>query len=190
MKRIGILGGTFNPIHLGHLIIAQMAQEQVKLEKIFFVPSNKPPHKSSRGVVLAKHRFNMVRVAIEKSPFWEVSDCEIKRGGRSYTIDTVRYFRDIFGQTTKLFFIIGGDMLSQLKTWKDINKIQKIVDFIAVDRPKYKRRRNNWKYYKVMMPGIDISSSYVRECIRKRRAIKYFVPDSVEKYIIRNNLYK
>lgn len=190
MRRIGILGGTFNPIHIGHLAIAQTAREAMHLEKVIFVPSNWPPHKNAKGIAPARDRFNMVRLAVKENPHFEVSDFEIKKEGRSYTIDTMWYFKRSFSKDTQLFFIIGGDMLSQLKKWKYIDDILKIGTFIVVNRPGQFKKSSGIKYFSVSMPGIDISSSYVRQCLTQGKTTKYFVPESVLDYIKKHGLYK
>lgn len=192
MKRIGVLGGTFNPVHIGHLAIAQMAREAVKLDKVIFVPSNWPPHKNESNIAPARDRYNMVRLAVKGNPGFETSDFEIKNEGKSYTIDTLWHFRRIFPKEAKLFFIIGGDTLSQLKNWRYIEDILKIATFIVVNRPGQFKKEKGIKvnYYSVSMPGIDISSSYVRSRIAQNKTMTYFVPDSVLKYIKKNKLYK
>ncbi len=189
MKRIGVLGGTFNPIHIGHLAIAQMAQEKMHLEKIIFVPSHLPPHKNVNVVAPAHDRYNMARLAIKGNPYFEISDFEIKKKGKSYTIDTLWYFRRIFPKDSELFFIIGGDALSQLKNWKYIDDILKIATFIVVNRPGEYKKTSGIAYHSVVMPGIDISSSYVRQCLAHGKTTKYFVPDSVLSYIRKHKLY-
>ncbi|MFI5206325.1 MAG: nicotinate-nucleotide adenylyltransferase [Candidatus Paceibacterales bacterium] len=192
MKRIGVIGGTFNPVHIGHLAIAQTAQEAMKLQKVIFVPSNWPPHKMDSNIAPAKDRYNMVRLAIKGNPLFEISDFEIKKEGKSYTIDTLWHFRRIFPGDTELFFIIGGDTLPQLKNWKYIDDILKISTFIVVNRPGQFRKTKGIKidYYSVSMPGIDISSSYVRGRIAQNKNTKYFVADSVLEYIRKHKLYK
>ena len=192
MRRIGVLGGTFNPIHIGHLAIAQTAQEAMKLQEVIFVPSNWPPHKSTQSLAPVHHRCNMVRLAIKGNPYLKVSDFEIKKEGKSYTIDTLWYFRRIFPRDTKLFFIIGGDMLSQLKSWRYIDDILKIATFIVVNRPGQFKKSHGMKinYHSVSMPGIDISSSYIRGRIAQNKTIKYFVPEGVIRYIKKHKLYK
>ena len=192
MRRIGFLGGTFNPVHIGHLAIAQMAQETMRLEKIIFVPSNWPPHKKGYHIAPARDRYHMVRLAIRGNPNLKISDFEIKKEGKSYTIDTLWHFRRIFPKDTKLFFIIGGDTLPQLKNWKYIDDILKIATFIVVNRPgQFKKSKGiKIKYYSVSMPGIDISSSYVRRRIAEGKTTKYFVQDNVLAYIKKHRLYK
>ncbi len=190
MKRIGFLGGTFNPVHIGHLAIAQMAKEAQGLDKVIFVPSNWPPHKHSSILIASSHRYRMVKLAIGRNPAFGLSDYEIKKKGPSYTIDTLRHFRKKYPRETKMFFIIGGDLLSQLKEWKFIHEILKIAQFIAVNRPSQKTRKTGVPYISVAMPGIDISSSYLRARIRRRRTVKYFVADQVIGYIEKHKLYQ
>ena len=188
-KRIGVLGGTFNPIHVGHLAIAQMALERMHLSKVIFVPTHIPPHKNRKIVAGAKHRFRMVDLAIENNPRFEISDFEIIKKGKSYTIDTMQYFREIYSESARLFFIIGEDTLSQLPRWRYIDDISKIADFIVVNRPGHTKKSTDIKHCSVIMPGIDISSSYVRLRITEKRTVRYFVPDKVIDYIKQNKLY-
>ncbi len=192
MRHIGVLGGTFNPIHIGHLAIAQTALEAMRIEKVIFVPSNWPPHKSDTNIAPARHRYQMVKLAIKGNPALTVSDFEIKNEGKSYTIDTLWHFRRVFPRETKLFFIIGGDTLPQLKSWRYIDDILKIATFIVVNRPgQFKKDRTlKISYFSVTMPGIDISSSYVRSRVAQGKTVKYFVPESVVAYIKKNRLYQ
>lgn len=190
-KRIGIFGGTFNPIHIGHLAIAQMAQEKCGLDEVIFVPSNQPPHKMAGYVAPAKDRYRMACLAVAGNRGFAVSDCEIKRGGRSFTIDTARHFRKKFSKTADLFFIIGGDSFPELSSWKEIDALSKLVTFIVVNRPGYRlpKGHHGIRYTSVVMPGIDLSSSYLRQRITQGKTVKYFVPDKVLQYIKRQKLY-
>jgi nicotinate-nucleotide adenylyltransferase len=190
MKRIGILGGTFNPIHIGHLTIAQMVCEQLKLDKVLFVPSNLPPHKSGKNIASSKDRAHMVRLAIRGNSRFQFSDFEIKKKGKSYSIDTVTYFRDLYPRGTKLFFIIGSDLLFMLDTWRRINEVQKIVTFAAVHRPGFKGKRSRVKVKRITIPGLQTSSSYVRERLISGKTVKYLVPDNILKYIKDKKLYR
>ena len=190
MKRIGILGGTFNPIHIGHLTIAEMVHEQLNLDKVIFVPSNLPPHKSGKKVVSAKDRYHMVCLAVCGNPHFEVSDYEIKKKGRSYSIETVSYFRDQYPLGTKLFFIIGNDLLPTLRTWKRINEILGIVSFVSVNRPGFEEKEPGVKVKSVAVPVLQISSSDVRRRITSDRTSKYLIPDNVLSYIKKKKLYK
>lgn len=190
MQRIGVLGGTFNPIHIGHLAVAQTALDKMNLQKVIFVPTNIPPHKSAHSVAPARDRYNMIRIAIGKNRLFDVSDFEIKKEGKSYSIDTMRYFKSIFPNNTELFFIVVGDLLNQLEKWKYIKDLVKIVRFVVVNRPGQLRKKTWVKYFSVSMPGIDISSSYVRQRIAQNKTIRYFVPDRVVSYINKHKLYQ
>lgn len=190
MKRIGVLGGTFNPIHMGHLAIAQMAQERFVLEKVIFVPCNLPPHKRVENLAPARDRYHMVRLAIKGHPLFDISDFEVKRRGKSYTIDTLEYLRDIYPPKTKIFFIIGGDSFPYLETWRRIEDILDLASFIVVNRPGYRRKRTGIPHHSVIMPGIDISSSFLRRRVAQGKSIKYLVPDAVFQYINQQKLYR
>ena len=190
MKRIGFFGGTFNPIHMGHLAIAQMAQETFKLDKVIFIPSHQPPHKNIAPLAPAKDRYKMVRLAVAGNNNFEVTDVETLRVGKSYTIDTLRYFRKIYSAKAKLFFIIGGDSFSTLPKWKNIDEILKLVTFIVVNRPGFHASNKNIKHLTVTKPGIDISSSYLRSRIESGKSVRYLVPEAIFHYIEKNGLYK
>lgn len=190
MKRIGFFGGTFNPIHMGHLAIAQMAQEAFKLDKVIFIPSHQPPHKNIAPLALAKDRYKMVKLATAGNDYFEVSDVETLRDGKSYTIDTLRHFRKIYSSKAKLFFIVGGDSFSTLPKWKNIDEILKLVTFIVVNRPGCYAPKKNIKHLTVTKPGIDISSSYLRNRIESGKSVRYLVPESIFHYIEKHGLYK
>ena len=191
MNRIGILGGTFNPIHVGHLVAAQVAQEEMRLDQVIFVPSFLPPHKTEKNLASAADRLAMVRLAIRDNPKFTVSDFEIKKGGKSYSIDTVRFFRKKFPQSSTLFFIIGADELNALKGWKDINELVNLVSFIAVNRPGYKPAgRKLIKHESVEMPAIDLSSSLIRNRAAAGKSTRFLVPDRVALYIEKAGLYQ
>ena len=188
MQRIGILGGTFNPIHIGHLAIAQMAQEKVGLDKVIFIPAFIPPHKTVKHLAAAKDRLAMARLAISDNPSFQVSDYEIKKGGRSFSINTVRHFRKVYAKKAKLYFIIGGDSLGQLPTWKQIDDLLKLVTFIAVNRPGYQRNHKAIKHISVESE-LNIASSDLRKRITQGKTIKYLVPDKVIRYINQHKIY-
>lgn len=190
MKRIGILGGTFNPIHIGHLAMAEVARDRCGLDQVVFVPCFLPPHKNIRNLVKAADRYNMVRLGLKDNPFFKASDFEINKGGKSYTIDTVRHFQSVVPAQAKLFFIVGGDNLEELPTWRDIKEILKIVTFVVINRPGHKPTGPYVKHLPVRMPGIDVSASYIRHCIQQGHSIRYFVPEPVAQYIEKRRLYK
>ncbi len=135
--KIGILGGTFNPIHIGHLILGEEACRILNLDKLIFVPAYLPPHKEERDLIDAEDRYKMVALAIKGNPFFEVSKSEIKRKGKSYSIQTIREFKDRFGEESELFLITGSDVLEEFSMWKEIDKIFKLSNFIVANRPSY-----------------------------------------------------
>jgi nicotinate-nucleotide adenylyltransferase len=135
MKRIGISGGTFNPIHVGHLIIAEMARDMFDLDKVLFIPSGMPPHKNLGSVLSAEQRFDMVKRAVAGNPYFEESRIEIDREGYTYTVDTLKKLRELYGNDTSLYYIIGADVLNDLLTWRNAEEVFKICEFIAALRP-------------------------------------------------------
>lgn len=200
-KKIGISGGTFDPIHHGHLIIAEQIRESLDLDRIVFIPSGMPPHKANLKVSSAEHRYNMVFNAIKTNPHFEVSRIEIEREGFTYTVDTLTRLNEVYNKDAKMFFITGADVIPDLLTWKDYERIFSLCDFIAVLRPGYKKDNfiqkieylkvaHSAKIHIVDAPLIGISSTIIRERVRNGKSIKYLVPESVEKYIYENGLYK
>jgi nicotinate-nucleotide adenylyltransferase len=186
--KIGILGGTFNPIHIGHLILAEEAREKLGLDRVIFVPTYLPPHKDSSDIVAALHRMAMVKLAIAGNKYFSVSDVEIKRDGHSYTIDTIKEFKRRFPKD-ELYFIIGSDLLKYLADWKDLNEIIQMVRFIVATRPGYSL--NEIPSYISTMPirAVDVSGFQIRRCIKDKKSFRYLVPDGVYRYIIKKKLY-
>ena len=187
--RIGILGGTFNPIHMGHLILAEEARLKLKLEKVVFVPAFVPPHKNSTEVISAKDRLEMVRLAIEDNPAFEVSTFEIDSKKKSYSIDTLKEFRGIYGEDAELCFITGSDSLKDLFSWKNINDIFKISKFIVANRPGYPMKDVPKEVDTVVITPIEVSSLDIRKHLMEGRSIRYLVPEKVRKYIQDHKLY-
>ena len=191
MKRVGIFGGTFNPVHYGHLIAAQTVGVELKLDETVFVPCAHPPHKTERELAPAKDRLAMIRTAIHSNPFFAVSDFEVKKGGKSYSIDTVKHFRGLYPKRTKFFFIVGTDAAESLNTWKNIGELIKMVKFVGVNRPGYKPRvRHSIKFKSMEIPGMEISSSFIRHCRHRGRSIRYLTHERVVEYIYKKNIYK
>jgi len=190
MTRIGILGGTFNPIHIGHLTIAEMARERMSLDKVIFIPSYLPPHKSGKDIASAIDRYRMLRLAVQGNPKFDVSDFEIKKEGKSYSVDTVRHLRKKNPRAAKFFFIIGSDLLPGLHTWKNIEELKKMVVFISVNRPGFRGKPTRIKVRSVSVPGLQTSSTFARRRLLTGKTVKYLVPDKVLDYIRKNKLYK
>ncbi|MFQ5645990.1 MAG: nicotinate-nucleotide adenylyltransferase [bacterium] len=214
MNRIGIFGGTFNPIHNGHLIVAEEVKERFGLNKICFVPAYLPPHKSAQSLIPASDRLRMVEMAVADNPGFGCSRVEIERKGLSFSIDTVRYFRE--KEKGEISFILGADAFVEIESWQETEKLFSLCRFIVLTRPgtkpeeqeerirllkeKYRfdfchlTNGDNQKIdrYQVVLVNcllLDISSSYIRKKSARRGSIKYLVPHKVEKYIRENRLY-
>jgi nicotinate-nucleotide adenylyltransferase len=187
--KIGILGGTFNPVHLGHLILAEEAREKLGLDKIIFVPANLPPHKDNGDIAAGSLRLEMLKLAIKDNKYFDVSDIEINRQGRSYTIDTIREFNQKY-PSDELYFIIGSDLLKYLDAWKDLNEINTMVKFIAATRPGYPLEKIPAYIRTLGIRAVDVSGFEVRRCIKENKSFRYLVPESVFNYINKKGLYK
>lgn len=188
--RIGILGGTFNPIHMGHLILAEEALYKLKLDKVIFVPSYIPPHKAVEVGVRPQDRLKMAGLAIQDNPAFSVSTYEIDSKKRSYSIETLREFRRIYGEDTELFFITGSDLLKDLFSWKEVNEIFKISKFIVANRPGYPVEDIPKEVETVVITPIEISSEDIRKRLKSGRPIRYLVPEKVRTYIVAHSLYR
>lgn len=186
--RIGILGGTFNPVHIGHLILAEEVREKLGLDRVIFVPTCIPPHKSSSDVARAADRLKMVRLAAKGNRYFQVSGIEIKRKGRSYTIDTIRAFKKKF-PGDEFVFITGSDLLKYLDEWKDFRRLLKLVKFVVATRPGYPLARIPSYVERVSIRAVDVSAFEIRQCIKQRRSFRYLVPEAVFEYINRNRIY-
>lgn len=190
MAKLGIFGGTFNPVHYGHLINAERIRESCSLDKILFVPSKVPVHKDLAGAVAPEHRCKMVELAVAGNPGLGVSDIEIRREGPSYTIYTVREMMAAF-PGADIHLIIGDDSYSEIETWKDYRDLLGLVTLVVM-------RRNGAD--RIDLPGrrpvfadnpvIDISSTEIRGRIRQGLSVRYLLPEEVRRYIIESGLYK
>lgn len=198
--KTGIFGGTFNPIHNGHLIVAESVREQFGLDRVLFMPSGQPPHKRDSEVIDPEHRFEMVRLAVESNPFFEASRMEIDRSGFTYTVNTLQELRAQCGDETEFYFIIGADVVPELITWKDFRQVFSLCEFIAVLRPGFDREafmgeigRISADYGAVIHTVgarlVDISSTEIRGRRMAGESIKYLVPDGVMEYIYKEGLY-
>jgi len=187
--KIGILGGTFNPIHLGHLILAEEIREKLRLDKIIFVPTYIPPHKKSKNIAPARDRYSMIKSAIRGNDFLDVSDIEIRRMGASYTIDTLRSFKKRFPRDD-MYFITGSDLLNYLDEWKDLKQIISLVKFVVATRPGYPLEDIPSYIKTVAIRAIDVSAFEIRQCVKKGLSFRYLVPDPVFAYITKKRLYR
>ncbi len=189
-KKIGIFGGSFNPVHLGHLLVAQDIFEKLKLDKMLFIPAFAPPHK--RHLLSYQHRFKMLKLAIAGNPFFELSDIEAKRGGKSFTVDTLRELKKIY-PNDQLYLIIGADQFRELSNWKEPKKLCQLAKIVVMSRPNCpipaaKNRLANTMTLKVIQ--IEIASKLIRKRISQGLSVRYMLPEKVWHYIIKNRLYQ
>jgi nicotinate-nucleotide adenylyltransferase len=191
MSKVGIFGGTFDPIHHGHLITAQSVREIRNLDKIIFIPSFISPHKADVNSASPEHRMNMLKLAVEGVDFFEVSDYEIKKEGISYTIDTISEFKKKYDA---LEFIIGYDNIFKFHTWKDPDEIMKLTKVLVLKRKSSEPHPFDDEYVEqatfVQTRGIEISATDIREKVKQGMPIHYLVPEKVKEYIYSFNLYK
>jgi nicotinate-nucleotide adenylyltransferase len=187
--KIGILGGTFNPVHIGHLILAEEAREKLLLDKMVFVPTYLAPHKDNSGLALAMDRYAMIKLAIKGNRYFDASEREIQRGGRSYTIETIRDFKKKYPKD-ELYFIIGSDLLRYLDEWKDLNEIIRMVKFVVATRPGYPLEKIPAYIQTVAIRAVDVSAFEIREAVKAGNSFRYLVPDAVFDYINKKGLYK
>ena len=200
-SKIGVLGGTFDPIHLGHLIVAEDIRQKLGLGEVLFVPAGRPwlKLKEEKPISAAEHRLAMVRLAIASNPCFKVSTMEIDRPGLSYSIDTVLELKAKLGAKAGIYFILGPDALAELPMWKAPARLVEICQVVGIGRPGYAEA--NLRKLESSIPGvsrrimlvdvpqIDISSTDVRRRVAQRLSIRYLVPEGVEKYIAEHRLY-
>lgn len=193
--RIGILGGVFNPIHYGHLVIASEAKDKLNLDKVIFVPTGKAPHKKVKGAT-PEERYQMVSLAIKGNSSFEVSPIEIEKSNLAsrptFTLETIREFIKIYNKA-KIYFIVGLDEMLKISTWKEPKKLLELCKFVVVTRPGYESskldKRIASKVMILQVPGLEISASDIRKRIKTGRPIRYLLPPSVEEYIRKKRLY-
>lgn len=217
--KIGIFGGTFNPIHIGHLRAAEEVRERLGLTKIIFVPAKTPPLKKAE-IIEPSHRYKMMELALSGNNFFELSDIEYKREGKSFTVDTLEEIRCIYDKAD-LYFILGIETFLDIPHWREPDKIIRLIDFIIISRPPFRfvelasspylevprkvlerldkgeiesyttklRKDKNRKIIAIKISLIEVSGTAIRRLIRKGKSIKYMLPETVESYIISNKLY-
>lgn len=190
---LGVLGGTFDPIHMGHLVLAEQVREKFQLERVIFIPCASPPHKTEQELSSTRDRFEMTKLALEGNPYFFVSDIELKREGLSYTVETLRELKGLY-KDSEVYFLTGSDVLNEITTWKDPEEIYKLAKIVIAVRPGFDKFDPENHFAKksiiVDITGMDISSTQIREKVRNGESIKYLVPSKVEEYIRKRNLYK
>jgi len=200
---IGIVGGSFDPIHLGHLVIGEEAYRSLELARVIFVPTHIQPHKRNQHHADAKHRLAMVRAAVRGCPYFEASDMELRREGVSYTVDTLKELKRSVGARARLFFIVGTDTLPELPTWKNVREVASLCTFAVAARPGKGLSRidalakvigrdavRRMRRAVLQIPQIGISSTDIRKRVRSGRSVRYLVPKAVAAYIQRHRLYR
>ena len=201
IKRLGLMGGTFDPIHQGHLVTAEAVRSGFQLDKVIFVPSGQPPHKADKEITQKEHRYIMTELATVTNPFFKVSRVEFDREGFSYSADTVTYFRDKMDADGEVYFITGADAIMEIFTWKKLDELFARCTFIAATRPGFMPERMMERlevrlapeYLKKVIamevPAMAISSTDIRDRVARGRSIKYLLPETVEQYILKQGLY-
>lgn len=200
--RLGILGGTFDPIHCGHLLLAEQAREACSLDQVLFIPAANPPHKRKVARSPAKHRLAMVKLAIEGNDAFRASDIEIRRRGTSYSVDTVeRIARQ--NPAAELFFLIGSDSVPELPTWKDAGRLAELATLVVATRPGAPMppasklagtltpaQVRSLRDHVISMPLIGLASREIRRRVAQGKSIRYMVPTRVEQYVLEQKLYR
>lgn len=196
--KIGIMGGTFNPIHNGHLLLGEMAYEQFGLDKVLIMPTKHPYYKDISGNIMERDRVAMVQLAVNDNPHFEFSALELNREGTTYTVDTLEELHQKFPEND-YYFILGKDSLDYLESWKDVTRIFELCKIIAASRDDldgkidekiaYLNRKYHAEIFRLYSPNLEISSSYLRKELSTGKSCRYLVPDSVLAYIKENRLY-
>jgi len=199
LQRIGVIGGTFDPIHYGHLAAAEEARVRVNLEKVLFAVAGLPPHKLDEEVTPVEHRLAMVQLGIFSNPDFELSRVDVDRSGPSYTVDTISILQEQWGQGTEMFFILGLDSLVEVPTWHQPERLIQLCHLVAVARPGFEVDMRQLedsvpgissRVEIIGMPEVDISSSDLQRRVREGLPIRYQVPEEVERYIREHRLYQ
>lgn len=215
IRRLGLFGGTFNPVHYGHLRSAEEILEEFELEQVVFIPSADPPHKKKEGLLPATLRLKMLHLAIAENPRFSLSEVEMNRPGKSYSIETLTYFRKEVGTQAQLYFILGLDAFKEIATWKEYQGLFELCHFIIMTRPGFEKKfssdllpvelagefcydegqkglahRSGFFLYPREITALDISATKIRENLRAGRSIRYLLPPAVEAFIYQNRLYQ
>jgi nicotinate-nucleotide adenylyltransferase len=184
--KIGIYGGTFDPVHNGHLILARDAVEKLGLDEIVFIPNDIPPHRSGYKPAPGRVRYEMVLAAIEGEPRFKADDIELRRGGVSYTFDTVLALKEKYPPGAELHFLVGGDNIGELRSWHRIDDLKRLVNFVVLNRG----ARDTEQPVVKLDRRVDVSATEIRARVAKSQSIRYLVPEAVLQIINRNQLYK
>ncbi|MBE7040258.1 MAG: nicotinate-nucleotide adenylyltransferase [Ruminococcaceae bacterium] len=197
MKRTGLFGGTFDPVHKGHIMVAEIAKKEMDLDEVIFVPAGNPPHKTDKKIADGKDRLNMLLLATGDIPYFKVCDAEIKKKEKSYSVDLIKHFKEKL-QETELFFIIGADSLYNLPTWYNYEELMQMTNFIVISRPetnksslldKFSGNEKPMRAFFIDDVSIDISSTEIRKMLKSGADTEKYLDKSVLNYIRANRLY-
>jgi len=196
-EAIGIMGGTFDPIHLGHLVAAEEARVKLSLSRVIFIPNGSPPHKKDYTVTAAEARYEMVVLATASNPYFEASRIEIDRPGPSYSVDTVQEIKETIDPATKLYFVTGADAILELCTWHQPRRLAELCELVAVMRPGYELEPLDEvlgselaeRIRVLRVPGVEVSSTELRRRAVSGESLRYLTPPSVVSYIAGHHLY-
>lgn len=199
-ERFAVMGGTFDPIHYGHLVTAEAVRDKFKLDKVLFMPTGNPPHKMNRATSDPNHRYLMTVLATITNPYFEVSKLEIDRAGITYTVDTIKELRRIYGDDAEIYFITGADAMLEIFSWHNVEELFRICTFVAATRPGFHgkdmeqklseiKSKYKEKIFSIEVPSLAISSTDIRSRIKNGKTIRYLLPEAVEHYIRNNKLY-
>jgi len=199
-RRVGVLGGTFDPPHIGHLWLATLAADELGLDRVLFVPAAHPPHKRRRRVTAAAHRLLMTRLAIATNPRFELSGIEMERPGPSYTVDTMEELQRVYGGSASMFLVMAVDSLTQIDSWREPERILAMAEWAVGPRPGSAAPSADWlherfgasasRIHLLDGPGLAVSATQIRERVAAGRAIRYLVPRAVEELILDQRLYR
>ncbi len=200
LLKTGVFGGTFDPVHIGHLAVAERVYCDLGLDRIVFVPASVSPFKLGEVGTPGEHRLAMLKLAIKDNPHFTVSDIELQRGGTSYTVDTMEMLRERYPQD-EFYFIMGMDSFLELGGWKDVKRLVELCQLVVVTRPGYELPQEQkelstlppyvWQRTRFLeMPGLDIAATEIRERIKKGRSVRYLLTPEVESYIYENGIYR
>lgn len=194
--KIAIMGGTFNPIHYGHLVTAEAVCHDFDIDELLVIPTGNPPHKTGISIVSTEDRYQMTVLGTQSNPLFTVSRIEIDREGKTYSIDTYHELKKIYPEGTEFYFIVGADAFLDVLTWKSAEDVLNSYHFIVAARPGYDRTAigldmiQKYGVQFVEVPALDISSTDIRNRVKEGRSIKYLLPEAVENYIFEHNLYR
>jgi len=199
-KKIGILGGSFNPIHIGHILMCRYTYEQLDLEKVYLMPNEKPPHKKDQAMLAADHRLNMCKLVQKNNDFLETISVEIGNDKTHYTIETMEHLLENKFKNYEIYFIVGADSILQIETWREYEKLFQLINFVCIMRPSYNEetvenkissleQQYNITIERIEMPLIGLSSTNIRNRIMEKKSIKYMLDSDIIDYIHSNSLF-